>query len=193
MSESFEYVEKLKKFADAVGGSFQYNNKGTTFLKRFSYNRVVIKIPYLNNTIYFTAYSDSNSAETFSGFFASTKLPLSTKCKISRKDPLDKLFQIFGTKSVKTNQPGFDKMFTVKTSNIATVLRLIGKKSILKFVELNLLPPLQFEITDNELGLIKQLSNNTNLITLKSNEWIVDQKQLITLLDGFKLIVDELN
>jgi len=193
MHESNEYVEKLKKFADTVGGTFKYQNQATTTLKRFNWSKVVIKIPQPNNTIYFTAYNETNSAEIYSGFFASTKLPSGTTCKISRKDPLDKLLRIFSSKSIKTNQPEFDKMFTVKASDGAIVRQLSGKKSIQKFFELNLLPPLQFDITNNEKGFIKELDEKANLITLKSNEWIVDQKQLKILLDGFKLIIDELN
>jgi hypothetical protein len=193
MAESNEYVEKLKKFADSVGGTFQYQNQATSTMKRVGWSRVDIKIPQPEKPIYYTAFSGTHSAEIYSGFFAGIKLPSGLKCRISRKDPLDKLFTIFGKKYVKTNQPGFDRMFTVKTNNSAIVRQLTGKKSIRKFFELNLVPPLQFEIIDNEKGFIKDINEKTNLIALKSNEWMVDQNQLNTLLDGFKLIMDELN
>ncbi len=154
MAESNEYVEKLKKFADSVGGTFQYQNQATSTMKRVGWSRVDIKIPQAEKPIYYTAFSGTHSAEIYSGFFACIKLPSSIKCRISRKDPLDKLLRIFSSKSIKTNQPEFDKMFTVKASDGAIVRQLCGKKSILKFFELNLLPPLQFEIVSNEKGYI---------------------------------------
>ena len=193
MAESNEYVEKLKKFADSVGGTFRYQNQATSAMKRVGWSRVDIKIPQPKKPIYYTAFSGTYSTEVYSGFFACTKVPSSTICKISRKDPIDKLFTIFGNKQVKTNQPGFDKIFTVKASNSAIVRQIAGKKSIRKFFELNLVPPIQFEIIDNEKGYIKDKNEKTKLLALKTNEWIVDQKQLNILLDGFKLILEEIN
>jgi len=193
MTESKEYVEKLKKFADSVGGTFRYQNQATSTMKRVGWSRVDIKIPQPGAPIYYTAFSGTNSAEIYSGFFAITKLPQGLTCKIRRKDPLDKIFRFLGKNYIKTNQPGFDKQFTVQGTKSTTAKQLSGKKSIRKFFELNLVPPLQFEIIDNEKGFIKDMNEKTNLIALKTNEWMVDQKQLNILLDGFKLIMDELN
>lgn len=193
MAETNEYVEKLKKYADAVGGTFHYSNQGTKSMVRVAWNRVEIEIPHLSTAIYFVAYSGNNSTDTYSGFFASTKLSSAISCKISRKDPLDKVFTIFRKKQIKTNQPGFDKMFSVSASNTAIVRQISGRKQIRKFLELNLNPPLQFEISNNEKGYIKSKSEKTNLVALKSNRWMVDQKQLNTLLDGFKIILEEVN
>ena len=193
MEESNEYVEKLKKFADAIGGTFQYYYQGTKSMVRDAKSRVEISIPQSNTNIYFTAYNGNTSTDTYSGFFAPIKLSSDIQCKITRTDPLDKLFNLLSKDIVKSSHSGLDKSFTVKTNSAAIVRQLSGKKSIRKFFELNLAPPLHFEIIDNEKGFIKDMNEKTNLIALKSNEWLVDHKQLNILLDGFKLILNVLN
>lgn len=193
MAETHEYIEQLKKYADSIGGTFNYSNQSRKSMKRVAWSRVEILIPHHNTPVYFIAYSGNHTSDTFSGFFATNKLSLDIQCKISRKDPLDKLLNIFDHDVIKSSHSGFGKTLTVKSNNTDIIRKLSGKKSIRNFFELNLNPPLQFEITNNEKGYFKDKSEGTKLVALASNRWMVDRKQLNILLEGFKVIMDELN
>jgi len=187
-----EYVEKLKAFSELAGGEFKYSNHPTTSLKRMGWSRVEIRIPHLKTDIFFIAFSGTNSAEVYSGFYAVANLQENLICKITQQDTFLSLINKFSNKKMKSGRSSFDRKLSITCNNKTFLLQLTRNHEIAKFLESYIQFPVQFEIVSNEKGFIKSCKQSKMLISINANEWIVDQKKLMSLLDGFKLVVDHI-
>jgi len=187
-----EYVEKLKVFSELAGGEFKYTNHPTTTLKRMHWSRVEIRIPYRKTDLFFIAFSGTNSAEVYSGFYAAANLQKNLICKITQKDTFLSLINKFSNKKMKSGRSSFDRKLSITCNNKTFLLQLTRNHEVAKFLESNIQFPVQFEVISNEKGFIKSSKQSGMLISINANEWVIDQKMLMGLLDGFKLLVDHI-
>jgi len=187
-----EYVEKLKAFSKVAGGDFKYTHHPTTTLKRMHWSRVEIRIPYLKTDVFFIAFSGTNSAEVYSGFYAVANLQDNLICKITQKDTLLNLISKFSNKKMKSGRSSFDRKFSITCNNKTFLLRLTRNHEVAKFLESCIQFPVQFEVISNDKGFIKTCKQSDVLISISANEWIVDRQRLMDILNGFKLVVEHI-
>lgn len=187
-----EYVEKLKAFSRTVDGEYNYTSQPTTTLKRMGWSRVEIRIPHSGADLFYIAFSGTNSAEVYSGFYAQRKLPARLFCRISQKDGFSSLLSTFSSYRMKSGRPSFDKKLQIACNDKGFLLKLTGDHGISSFLESHIQMPLRFEVMTNEKGILKDTGESAMLISLNTNEWIVDQKQLMELMAGFRKLVDHI-
>lgn len=184
-----EYVEKLKAFSKLVDGEFSFTNQPTTTLKRVAWSRVEIRIPHSNTDLFYIAFSGTNSAEVHSGFYAKGGQHSGISCRITQKDGLLNLFSMFSKGTMKSGRSSLDNKLGIACNNKSFLLKLTGNHEAARFLEKHIRLPLEFAIGTNDKGILKQAGPSASLISLSSNEWMVEQKQLMELLEGFKNIV----
>ena len=187
-----EFVEKLKAFSNLVDGEFHYTHQPTTALKRMGWSRVEIRIPHPKRDLFYIAFSGTNSAEVYSGYYAEGNLPSSLTCRITQKDSLSNLISMFNRNKMKSGRPSTDKMLNIQCNNKSFLLKLTGNHQVAAFLENSIKLPLQFEIMDNGRELLHRSHPTAMLITLNTNEWMVDHQKLKELLAGFKQLMDHL-
>jgi hypothetical protein len=184
-----EFVEKLKSFSSSINGEFHHGKQSTTSLKRMGWSRVEIRVPDPAKEIHFIAFSGTNSAEVYSGFYAEGKLPANLFCRISEQDAFTKLMSTFSSYKMKSGKPEFDKRLHTACNNKSFLLKLTGNHETSSFLTKAIRRPLRFEVMTNEKGILKGKKASAMVISLNTNEWIVDHDKLVYLLDGFRQII----
>ena len=71
--------------------------------------------------------------------------------------------------------------------------KLTRNYEVAHFLENNLKLPMRLEVISNFNAYIKELKPEDKLISLNTNEWIVEHKSLNSLFDGFQLISNVIN
>lgn len=189
---STEYVNRLKTFSDQIQGEFSHIRKAASAFKTSGWSRVEIKLPIPDRLASFIAYSGTNQSEVYSGFYGETKLDSKLSCIITQKDKVLSLLNTFNKLKVKSGRPSFDKHLSTICNDKQFVRKLTSDPEISRFLESNIKLPLRFEVISNYNGYIKSLSEETRLITINNNEWIVDGKKLTSLYEGFRTILDKI-
>ena len=114
------------------------------------------------------------------------------KCTITEKDSILNLINIISNKKMKSGRPSIDNRLLITCNNKSFLLKLTGNQKVAKFLESNIKLPIKFEVVSNNKGFVKHYHHNDMLISINTNEWIVDQNKLTKMLDGFKLVVDHI-
>lgn len=187
-----EYVKKLEAFAMQAGGDFNHSSQPTTSLNSKGWSKVEIRIPHRGTDLYYIAFSGPNSAEVHSGFYVAGKLPLKLFCRITQRDGFADLISTFSSYKMKSGRPAFDKKLHTSCNNKTFLLKLTGNQEAAKFLEKSIQRPLRFEVMSNEKGILKHENPSAMIISLNSNEWMVDRSMLTELLSGFRILVDHL-
>lgn len=186
-----EYVNKLKSFSKNISGEFHHAGQQTKTMKRLGWSRVEIELPIPGRTARFIAFSGTNQAEVFSGFYANSSLSKKLVCTITQKDKVLSLLHSFNKLKVKSGRPSTDKKLSIISNDKMFVHRLTGNPEVARFLESTLKLPMRFEIISNFNGYINELDAGEQLISINTNEWIVDEKKLMSMYEGFRMILDQ--
>ena len=184
-----EYVEKLKTFSRSINGEFRHRKESTTSQKRMGWSKVEIRIPGPGKEIQFIAFSGTNGAEVYSGFYAEGNLPGKLFCRISEQDAFTRLMSKFSSFKMKSGKPEFDKKLHTACNNKSFLLKLTGNHETSAFLTKAIRRPLRFEVMTNDNGILSGNRESAMVISLNSNEWIVDHEKLHYLLGGFRQII----
>ena len=184
-----EYADKLKAFANQVNGEFSYGNKPTSTLTGKGWSRAEIRIPNQGREIRFIAFSGTNTAEVHSGFYAAGRLAPGLFCRITEKDGFSRLISTFSSYNMKSGRPDFDKNLHVACNHKDFLLKLSRNHDTANFLIKVIRRPLRFEVMTNEKGILHGEKASAMVISLSTNEWIVDTARLLGLLSGFRHLV----
>ena len=187
-----EYADKLKAFASQVNGEFSYGKNPSTTLRGKGWSKAEIRIPNPGREIRFIAFSGANSAEVYSGFYCLGKIAPGVFCRITEKDGLSRLVSTFSSYNMKSGRTDFDKKLHVACNNKNFLLKLTGDHDTARFLVNTIRRPLRFEVMTNEKGILQGEKASAMVISLNTNEWIVDEYKLNELLAGFRLIVNHM-
>ena len=190
---SGEYPEKLKVFAREVNGVFSYGSNPSTTLRGKGWSKAEIRIPGPGYEIFYVAFSGTNSSEVYSGFYAAGKLPAGLFCRITEQDGFTRLISTFSSYNMKSGKAEFDKKLHTACNNKDFLLKLSGNHETAHFLKQSIRRPLRFEVMTNEKGLLQDQRRSAMIMSLHSNEWIVEKDALTSLLDGFRKIVAQFN
>lgn len=186
---STEYINKLKSFSDKIGGDFSESREPTTRLRGGGWSRVEIRLPIPQRNARFIAFSGTNTAEVYSGFYAESKLQEKLVCTITQRNKVLSLINNFNKLKIKSGRASFDKALSVLSNDKMFVHKLSSDKEIASFLETNLKLPMRFEVVSNISQYIKDVAPQRKLISISTNEWLVDEKQLMDLYAGFRMII----
>ena len=187
-----EYIEKLQDFARTVGGSFSYDKQPTSTLRGKGWSRAEITIPDGSRQIHYIAFSGTNTAEVYSGFYAACKLSPGIFCRITEKDGFSRLVSSFSSYNMRSGRPEFDKRLHSACNNKDFLVKLARDHESARFLINAIKRPLRFEVMTNEKGLLHGIKGSAMVISLNTNDWIVDHERLTYLLTGFRQLTDHI-
>lgn len=185
-----DYISKLKEFASDVKGELTYDQHPTKTLNQAGWSRLTIRITHPKAPLYFIAFSGTSSAEVYSGFYAPAKLPANIHCKITQQDSFVRFLNRFKKNQMSSGRPTFDKQLSISCNNKQFLDKLTTDHEIAKFLEKTIRFPIRFEVKPIDKNILASNHNERSMITINSNEWIVDSKKLQTLLSGFTKIAN---
>jgi hypothetical protein len=189
---SSEYSDQLKAFARLVNGEFSYGTQPSTTLSGKGWSKAEIRIPGPGKDIRYIAFSGTNSAEVYSGFYAEGKLPSGLFCRITEQDSFARLVGTFSSYKMKSGRPDFDKKLHIACNNKDFLLKLSRDHEVSGFLMQAIRRPLRFEVMTNEKGLLQEKRRSAMILSINTNEWMVDLKLLSSLLDGFRHLINRI-
>lgn len=188
---STEHVNKLRSFSDKIKGEFSETREPTTRMRGGGWSRVEIRLPIPQRNARYIAFSGTNRAEVYSGFYAESKLPEKLVCLITQRNKVLSLINKFNKLKIKSGRASFDKELSVLSNDKMFVHKLSSNAEIASFLETNLKLPMRFEVVSNINQYINDVATHRKLISINTNEWLVNEKQLMELYAGFRMILQQ--